>query len=136
MFGAKNAIKRTSLGGRIVSRSMAKDIKFGVDARSRMLAGVNKLADAVQTTLGPRGRNVALDQSWGAPKITKDGVTVAKHIELADPYENMGAALVKQVCLLLIIYVSYIAWNFFLMKISTFLIIVEKIYFHITFLKI
>lgn len=102
MYGAKQiasaAMKSTANHSRISARSLAKDVKFGVDARTRMLAGVNKLADAVQTTLGPRGRNVALDQSWGAPKITKDGVTVAKHIELADPYENMGAALVKQVC--------------------------------------
>ena len=102
MYGAKQfasaAMKSSVNHSRISARSLAKDVKFGVDARTRMLAGVNKLADAVQTTLGPRGRNVALDQSWGAPKITKDGVTVAKHIELADPYENMGAALVKQVC--------------------------------------
>ena len=78
-------------------RGMAKDIKFGVDARVRLLAGVDRLADAVQVTLGPKGRNVALDQAYGPPKITKDGVTVAKHIELKDKFENMGANLVRQV---------------------------------------
>jgi hypothetical protein len=78
-------------------RGMAKDVKFGVDARVRLLAGVDRLADAVQVTLGPKGRNVALDQSYGPPKITKDGVTVAKHIELKDKFENMGANLVRQV---------------------------------------
>jgi len=75
----------------------AKDIRFGNDARQLMLTGCNKLADAVQVTMGPRGRNVILDQSFGAPKITKDGVTVAKHIEFEDKYENMGALLIKQV---------------------------------------
>lgn len=79
------------------TRGFAKDVKFGVDARVRLLAGVDKLADAVQVTLGPKGRNVAIDQPYGAPKITKDGVTVAKSIELADKFENMGANLVKQV---------------------------------------
>jgi len=74
-----------------------KEIIFSNDARKRMLQGVNKLADAVQVTLGPKGRNVALDQSWGAPKITKDGVTVARGIEFTDRYENMGAQLIKQV---------------------------------------
>jgi len=74
-----------------------KDIKFGVDARARMLAGVDQLADAVQVTLGPKGRNVIMDQPFGAPKITKDGVTVAKAIELQDKMENMGAQLVRQV---------------------------------------
>jgi chaperonin GroEL len=72
-------------------------VKFGVDARVRLLAGVDRLADAVQVTLGPKGRNVALDQAYGPPKITKDGVTVAKHIELSDKFENMGANLVRQV---------------------------------------
>src|SRR5210317_724912 len=75
----------------------AKDVYFGEDARSRMLKGVNKLADAVKTTLGPKGRNAILDKKFGAPTITKDGVTVAKEIELAEPYENMGAQLVKEV---------------------------------------
>merc|ERR550534_787963 len=75
----------------------AKDIKFGSDARVAILAGVNKIADAVQATLGPKGRNVAIEQSYGAPKITKDGVTVAKAIEFAEKYENVGAQLVRSV---------------------------------------
>ena len=76
---------------------MAKEVKFGTDARNRMLAGVNVLADAVKVTLGPKGRNVVLDKSFGAPRITKDGVTVAKEIELEDKFENMGAQMVKEV---------------------------------------
>src|ERR1700688_4566944 len=75
----------------------AKEVKFGVDARSRMLRGVDILADAVKVTLGPKGRNVVLDKSFGAPRITKDGVTVAKEIELADKFENMGAQMVREV---------------------------------------
>ncbi len=75
----------------------AKDVKFGDDARKRMLAGVNILADAVKTTLGPKGRNVVLDKSFGAPTVTKDGVSVAKEIELEDKFENMGAQMVKEV---------------------------------------
>ncbi|MGH7051639.1 MAG: chaperonin GroEL [Acetobacteraceae bacterium] len=75
----------------------AKDVRFGVDARRRMLRGVDILADAVKVTLGPRGRNVILDKSYGAPRITKDGVTVAKEIELADKFENMGAQMVREV---------------------------------------
>lgn len=75
---------------------MAKLIKYGVDARKKLLDGVNKLADAVATTLGPKGRNVALDKKWGAPNVVHDGVTVAKEIELEDPFENMGAQLVKE----------------------------------------
>ena len=75
----------------------AKDIKFGTDARAKMLKGVETLARAVKVTLGPKGRNVVLDKSYGAPKITKDGVSVAKEIELADKFENMGAQLVKEV---------------------------------------
>jgi len=71
----------------------AKDVKFGADARTRMLCGVNILADAVKVTLGPKGRNVILDKSYGAPRITKDGVTVAKEIEMGDKFENMGAQL-------------------------------------------
>merc|ERR1719198_2915496 len=74
-----------------------KDVRFGNEARAMMLAGVDKLADAVQVTLGPKGRNVVLDQSYGAPKITKDGVTVAKAIELKDKHQNIGAQLVRQV---------------------------------------
>ncbi len=75
----------------------AKDVKFDTDARNRMLAGVNVLADAVKVTLGPKGRNVVIDKSFGAPRITKDGVTVAKEIELEDKFENMGAQMVKEV---------------------------------------
>ncbi len=75
----------------------AKDVKFDSDARDRMLRGVNILADAVKVTLGPKGRNVVIDKSFGAPRITKDGVTVAKEIELADKFENMGAQMVKEV---------------------------------------
>jgi chaperonin GroEL len=75
----------------------AKDVKFDTDARNRMLKGVNILADAVKVTLGPKGRNVILDKSFGAPRITKDGVTVAKEIELEDKFENMGAQMVKEV---------------------------------------
>ncbi len=76
---------------------MAKEVKFDVDARNRMLKGVNVLADAVKVTLGPKGRNVVLDKSFGAPRITKDGVSVAKEIELEDKFENMGAQMVKEV---------------------------------------
>ena len=75
----------------------AKDVKFDSDARDRMLRGVNILADAVKVTLGPKGRNVVIDKSFGAPRITKDGVTVAKEIELSDKFENMGAQMVKEV---------------------------------------
>ena len=75
----------------------AKDIRFGEDARARMVKGVNVLANAVKATLGPKGRNVVLDKSFGAPTITKDGVSVAKEIELADKFENMGAQMVKEV---------------------------------------
>ncbi len=75
----------------------AKEIRFGEDARSKMLRGVNTLANAVKATLGPKGRNVVLDKSYGAPTITKDGVSVAKEIELADKFENMGAQMVKEV---------------------------------------
>jgi chaperonin GroEL len=75
----------------------AKDVKFGTDSRDRMLKGINILANAVKVTLGPKGRNVVIDKSYGAPRITKDGVTVAKAIELSDPFENMGAQLVKDV---------------------------------------
>ena len=75
----------------------AKDVKFDTDARTKMLRGVNILADAVKVTLGPKGRNVVLDKSFGAPRITKDGVSVAKEIELEDKFENMGAQMVKEV---------------------------------------
>ncbi len=75
----------------------AKEVRFNGDARERMLRGIDSLANAVKVTLGPKGRNVVLDKSWGAPRITKDGVTVAKEIELADRFENMGAQMVKEV---------------------------------------
>ena len=75
----------------------AKDVKFGSDAREKLLRGVDILADAVKITLGPKGRNVVLDKSFGAPRTTKDGVTVAKEIELADKFENMGAQMVREV---------------------------------------
>ena len=75
----------------------AKDVRFSTDARDRMLRGVDILANAVKVTLGPKGRNVVLDKSYGAPRITKDGVTVAKEIELADKFENMGAQMVREV---------------------------------------
>ena len=75
----------------------AKDVRFSQDARDRMMREVDILADAVKVTLGPKGRNVVLDKSWGAPRITKDGVTVAKEIELEDKFENMGAQMVKEV---------------------------------------
>ena len=75
----------------------AKDVKFGGDARARMMEGVNILANAVKVTLGPKGRNVVLEKSYGAPTVTKDGVSVAKEIELKDKFENMGAQMVKEV---------------------------------------
>src|SRR4029434_7685087 len=75
----------------------AKEVKFASDAREKMLRGVDILADAVKVTLGPKGRNVVLEKSFGAPRITKDGVTVAKEIELADKFENMGAQMVREV---------------------------------------
>src|ERR671914_167507 len=75
----------------------AKDVKFSTDARDRMLRGVDILANAVKITLGPKGRNVVLEKAFGAPRITKDGVTVAKEIELKDKFENMGAQMVKEV---------------------------------------
>src|SRR5881227_1459592 len=75
----------------------AKEVKFSSDARARMLRGVDILADAVKVTLGPKGRNVVIDKSFGAPRITKDGVTVAKEIELEDKFENMGAQMVREV---------------------------------------
>jgi hypothetical protein len=80
-----------------VRRFSAKDIRFGVEARALMLKGVEQLADAVQVTMGPKGRNVVIEQSYGGPKVTKDGVTVAKSIEFKDKLKNLGASLVKQV---------------------------------------
>jgi len=76
---------------------MAKEIMFGEDARRAMQRGVDKLANTVKITLGPKGRNVVLDKKFGAPLITNDGVSIAREIELQDPYENMGAQLVKEV---------------------------------------
>src|ERR1035437_7799922 len=75
----------------------AKEVKFSTSARDKMLRGVDILADAVKVTLGPKGRNVVLDKSYGAPRITKDGVTVAKDIELSDKFENMGAQMLREV---------------------------------------
>src|SRR6201993_651343 len=75
----------------------AKDVRFGPDARDRILRGVDILANAVKITLGPKGRNVVLEKSFGAPRITKDGVTVAKEIELSDKFENLGAQLIREV---------------------------------------
>ena len=76
---------------------MTKILKFDEDARRKLEAGVNQLADAVKVTLGPKGRNVVLDKSFGPPTITNDGVTIAREVELEDPFENMGAQLVKEV---------------------------------------
>jgi chaperonin GroEL len=75
----------------------AKEVRFHTDARERMLRGIDILSNAVRVTLGPKGRNVVLDKSFGAPRISKDGVTVAKEIELADKFENMGAQMVREV---------------------------------------
>ena len=75
----------------------AKDVRLGTDARERMLHGIDILASSVRVTLGPKGRNVVLDKSYGAPRITKDGVTIAKEIELSDKFENMGAQMVREV---------------------------------------
>jgi len=91
-------IRSQSVVRQLGARHMSgKDVRFGVDARALMLQGVDKLADAVQVTLGPKGRNAVIDQSFGAPKITKDGVTVAKSIEFKCRFQNMGAQLVRQV---------------------------------------
>ncbi len=76
---------------------MAKEIKFNMDARAQMKEGADALADAVKVTLGPKGRNVVIDKKFGAPQVTKDGVTVAKEIELEDKFANMGAQMVKEV---------------------------------------
>ncbi|CAG2174550.1 unnamed protein product, partial [Oppiella nova] len=97
-----SSILRTTVSRRLSSnghqlRNYAKDIKFGADVRAQMLVGVDVLADAVAVTMGPKGRNVIIEQSWGSPKITKDGVTVAKAIELKDKFQNIGAKLVQDV---------------------------------------
>merc|ERR1712020_723763 len=78
-------------------RFMAKDVRFGAEVRAEMLKGVDVLADAVSVTMGPKGRNVIIESSWGSPKITKDGVTVAKAVELKDKFQNIGAKLVQDV---------------------------------------
>lgn len=99
------SVLRTTLSRRMApmaisswnTRNYAKDIKFGSEVRAQMLAGVDVLADAVAVTMGPKGRNVIIEQSWGSPKITKDGVTVAKAIELKDKFHNVGAKLVQDV---------------------------------------
>src|SRR5262249_55912802 len=87
---------RTHIPSRILKMA-AKEVRFGEDARSRMVKGVNVLANAVKVTLDPKGRNVVLEKSYGAPTITEDGVYVAKEIELSDKFENMGAQMVKEV---------------------------------------
>merc|ERR1719326_360038 len=90
--------RRLEFGALSQRRSFAgKEIRFGAEARDSILAGVNKITDCVQVTLGPKGRNVVIEQPYGAPKITKDGVTVAKAIEFKDSFENLGAQLVRQV---------------------------------------
>jgi chaperonin GroEL len=96
MQAVRNTLRRVALIQQ-TQKSFAKDIRFSTDARALMLEGADKLADAVQVTLGPRGRNVIIDRTFGAPKITKDGVTVAKDIEFSDRYMNIGATLIKQV---------------------------------------
>ena len=78
-------------------QGMAKDVRFGAEVRKEMLKGVDILADAVSVTMGPKGRNVIIESSWGSPKITKDGVTVAKAIELQDKFQNVGAKLVMEI---------------------------------------
>lgn len=93
----KKAFTKNNTFLKLSKFKFAKTVLHGVNARSQMLRGVNKLADAVQVTLGPKGRNVIIDQNFGDPKITKDGVTVAKAIDFECKYENLGASLVKQV---------------------------------------
>eukprot|EP00878_Enallax_costatus_P000423 GHUV01000513.1.p1 GENE.GHUV01000513.1~~GHUV01000513.1.p1 ORF type:complete len:569 (+),score=200.80 GHUV01000513.1:158-1864(+) len=95
--GRKSSKQANAALLQIVRGYASKDVRFGIECREAVLSGVNKLADAVQVTLGPKGRNVMIEQAYGGPKITKDGVTVAKAIELKDRFENMGASLVKQV---------------------------------------
>ena len=97
VYGAQTSSAITSVHLQQSRRGNAKDIKFGADVRSQMLTGVDILADAVAVTMGPKGRNVIIEQSWGSPKITKDGVTVAKAIELKDKFQNIGAKLVQDV---------------------------------------
>ncbi|GLC33441.1 Mitochondrial chaperonin 60 [Pleodorina starrii] len=97
LLGSARSNNQNGLFQQAVRYYAVKDVRFGIECRDKVLIGVNKLADAVQVTLGPKGRNVMIEQSYGGPKITKDGVTVAKAIELKDRFENMGASLVKQV---------------------------------------
>merc|ERR1712216_12626 len=96
-YGAAAAYRQVDGVLKSWTRGLAKDVKFGVESRALMLQGCDKLADAVQVTMGPKGRNVVIEQNFGAPKITKDGVTVAKNIEFSDRFMNLGASLVKQV---------------------------------------
>jgi chaperonin GroEL len=91
------SLLRMTCSRQLAMRTYAKDVKFGAEVRAMMLQGVDILADAVAVTMGPKGRNVILEQSWGSPKITKDGVTVAKGIELKDKFQNIGAKLVQDV---------------------------------------
>lgn len=91
------SVLRMTCSRQLAMRTYAKDVKFGPEVRAMMLQGVDILADAVAVTMGPKGRNVILEQSWGSPKITKDGVTVAKGIELKDRFQNIGAKLVQDV---------------------------------------
>jgi chaperonin GroEL len=91
------SVLRATCSRQLAMRTYAKDVKFGAEVRAMMLQGVDILADAVAVTMGPKGRNVILEQSWGSPKITKDGVTVAKGIELKDKFQNIGAKLVQDV---------------------------------------
>jgi len=93
----RRATRGSALREAVSQRGYAKDLRFGVDCRNSILAGVDRIADAVQVTLGPKGRNVVIDQPYGGPKITKDGVTVAKNIDFKDKFLNVGASLVKQV---------------------------------------
>ena len=97
MFSTAARLSTANFARTAARYQSGKIVKFGVEGRALMLQGVDMLADAVQVTLGPKGRNAILDQSYGPPKITKDGVTVAKHIEFADRFQNMGAQLVRQV---------------------------------------
>lgn len=90
-------ISKLSLFSQTKAGFAGKKVVFGIEARNQMLKGCDELADAVQVTLGPKGRNVVIDQSFGSPKITKDGVTVAKAISFSDPQKNLGAGLVKSV---------------------------------------
>ncbi|EDW45788.1 GM11458 [Drosophila sechellia] len=97
MFRLPVSLARSSISRQLAMRGYAKDVRFGPEVRAMMLQGVDVLADAVAVTMGPKGRNVIIEQSWGSPKITKDGVTVAKSIELKDKFQNIGAKLVQDV---------------------------------------